>query len=885
MEKILYTRCSPWIDLLNGGKVIRNEGFGVSAISPNLFTANASVNFRLVKRVIEDRKGDMNQFEKIYEYLHVGGDNYAFICSGELPLCTEPRKNGSTHRPIFMAEALIGKFAHNPAVLMNPENFKGDAVSQNDYYRLDLGPDTEPLSLEPVEEGALLEGNNFVPLVPARQKGLADLLAYVIEELAKPESQRTVLFIKDDNKSVIAYVESIARLLPAKLAKEFTFITHTSSYKSNPERYSYYNIAQSGEVMEYNPYGDESLKASRKCKYLVVGFTQGQPQRNMRSEFHLYDGKTYTGTFEVEPGAFLSALASGDPNAKRCLAYINANLNGEMPANRDDFYQFFRTMLNEHARVGLADLENGIAYYQRGPLADNPVIKDAIVARIEASYAQFAAEDSESGLRLFAAATSLEPSLKGKLMPYIAGGLIDGFRAIETNPGLVGRFRALESTGILEMIDDQLVGMVNQDTLARLAKGQGNDELLDFYFAYFNKAVSKGKLKIAADLPTAHMLASLLKRFADKQPKLAIVDMYLRPLGVLRDQTYTTAITQLIAEKKENPAELLLNAYAGQASFAEKEVILAKMLKNSNVGYDFFEKKYVAAYTFSKAKYPEYLAALIALFEVFPEEKGKGKAGALFGEKLVASLSGSSPESDINQALDYLVQFKEIHGAPFASMVDAISKLLMKCVLNGNSFRTLGPKLEALGIGGSDRLDSFKKEMLVAQKPGDQQKLLEEFGKEGGLFVSPDELRLPYFRELIKNLHFEKSMIHAAFWRVFADKKDYDRFIPVYLELFLELQPKMDGFLFYHSLCLILAYETESEHYLKMKKVLDDYLKRDDNAVFAFCYDKKFEKRLGELSETSDLLKNAKARLVEDYSQYQQAHLGFFQRLFGGKKK
>ena len=67
MEKILYTRCSPWIDLINGGKIIKSEGFGVAAISPDLFANLNGVNFKLLKRIMEDRKGDPNQYEKIYE--------------------------------------------------------------------------------------------------------------------------------------------------------------------------------------------------------------------------------------------------------------------------------------------------------------------------------------------------------------------------------------------------------------------------------------------------------------------------------------------------------------------------------------------------------------------------------------------------------------------------------------------------------------------------------------------------------------------------------------------------------------------------------------------------------------------------------------------------
>ncbi len=881
MEKILYTRCSPWIDLINGGKIIKSEGFGVAAISPDLFANLNGVNFKLLKRIMEDRKGDPNQYEKIYEYVAIGGGKYAFICSGELPLCNEQRANGSGHRPIFMAEAIVGEFSASPAIYMNPENFKGDALSQNDYYRLDLGPDTAPFTLDAVEESALVQSDTLFSLTPQRSQIIASMMTYAYEELSKPENQRTVLFIKDTNENLVGYLDAVIRNLPAPIAKQITFITHTSSYKSNPERYTYYTLTPSGEIMEYNPYAEDNSKANRKMKYLFVGYTQGSPMRNARSEYHLLDAKSMQQTFEVNPGVFFTALASGDPSARKCLNYVNTALGGVLPSDRDGFYSCFKYLLSEFpAETNKAQLEAALTYFLNSEISANPASKEKVITRVESLYPSMMEEDYTSSFTLLSLAAKLDKGLYERLLPAITERVKGLLKGIASHPEAITMYETIDRAGLLSGMETELLEeCIDVPTLYGLCKSKGNKESLDFYFSLWKKKLSLGLVKALPENDELMLLqsyASLLSNNAKNPSVIKEIDALLQPYGVKRGQTYTTVIQEAYKERRHEDVEIFIKAYQPDASYKDMQLTLAKMLPDLTYGQ--FENKFANEFKASGKNMDQYVETLLALFEVYPDAKAEGlTSGYVFGKTLLEAANGEN----FPAICDYLLKLHEIRGALSPDIVKDVENKSMRLLLQGSSIAKIEPILTALEINGPARLSAVKEKVVKASSAADQQKALEEFASEGGYPIKASDLRLGYFTSILKVLRYEKSFVHVAFLLAFSPEEPKE-LINGYFRTLKELR-NGDGMLFYHSLCLIAVYETENVKTKKIVSYVASMIKGEDNEMLEQCYDKKYEKRLEEIPEGNELAKKAKQKLIDDFAAYAHAHRGFFAKLFGKK--
>lgn len=871
MEKILYTRCSPWIDLLNQGKIVRQEGFGVAAISPNLFSA--PINFRLLKRIIEDRKGDMNQFEKIYEYVEVGNGQYAFVCSGELPLCTELRKNGGGHRPIFMAEALIGSFAKNPAAYMNAENFPGDQKSQNDYYRLDLGIDTPPFELTAENEENLAKTDVFFSLGPDRKRNLTAILSYLLEELKKPEAQRTVLFIKDSNEEVIGYINTVAQLLPASLSSKLTFLTHTSSFKSNPERYSYYNMSPIGEVMEYNPYVDAALKANRRLKYQVVGFTQGSLMHNPRSEFHLLDGKTGQTTFPVNAGVFVTALASGDPSARKCIAFINENMGGVLPNDVDNFYEFYRSVLVSSGTPSKSDLERSINFYLSSGY-NMPAIKSSIINLIKDNYKAMLSEDMASSFSLYKLAGRVDPSLSQEFFPLIKAHLYSLLDAMPSNE-LISVYNTLKGEGLLASIEnDILQNHIRGDVLYQLSKGAGNDAVLNFYFDLYQQKVKKGlegKLSENDELKVLHAYAALMRKNANNPAVLQQIDALLVPFGARREQVYRTIVLEAYKDNNQEQIDTFIRMFRPNMGYKETMLTIASFIKEMTFGQ--FEGKLVKAYLSDKSRGAEYIDTLFALFEHYPNaNRPELNSGLVFAKTFIEGLGEQVEPNALRNALDFLLRLKGVRGSIPEELAKELEMKLMKYVLQGGSLTTFEAPLKELAIEKPALLSKVKDDVVKAQTSSDQKKVLEEFAAKGGYLIKPADLRLPYFVSILRALNYEKSLVHIAFLCAFAPG-DPKGLLASYIKVLQELR-KSDGMMLYYSLCLVVSFKSDNGSVKAVQEAVEALIKPKDNPTIEACYDKRYEKRLKELPEDNEIYKAAKARLVADFQEYGKSHKG-----------
>ena len=871
MEKILYTRCSPWIDLLNQGKIVRQEGFGVAAVSPNLFSA--PINFRLLKRIIEDRKGDMNQFEKIYEYVDLGNGQHAFICSGELPLCTELRKNGGGHRPIFMAEAYVGSFNKNPAAYMNAENFPGDQKSQNEYYRLDLGPETAPFQLESQNEENLAKSDVFFSLGPDRKRNLTAILSYLLEELAKPEAQRTVLFIKDSNEEVIGYINTVAQLLPSSLASKLTFLTHSSSFKSNPERYSYYNMTPLGEVMEYNPYVEAAMKANRRLKYQVVGFTQGSLMHNPRSEFHMLDAKTGQTTFPVNAGTFVTALASSDPSARKCLAFINENMGGVLPQNVDNFYEFYRSVLVSSGTPSKADLEHSVSFYLSSGY-DMPAIKNSVVALIKDNYGAMLEEDMASSFSLYKLAGRVDPSLSQQFFPLIKARL---YALLDATPSmnLVSVFNTLKAEGLLTSIEnDILQNHVHADALYQLTKSHASDELLGFYFNLYLQKVGRGlegKLSENDELKVLHAYAAIMLRNSNNPALLQQIDQLLMPFGARREQVYRKIVLEAYKENNQEQVDTFIRMFKPNMGYKETMLTLASFIKDMTFGQ--FENKLIKAYLSDRSRGAEYIDTLFALFEHYPNaNRPELNSGLVFAKTFVEGIGEQVDPTALRNALDFLIRLKGVRGNIPEEIVKDLEMKLMKHVLQGGSLGEFEASLKELAIEKPAELSKVRDDVVRAQTSSDQKKVLEEFAAKGGYLAKPNDLRLPYFVSILRALNYEKSLVHIAFLCAFSPK-DPKALLASYLHVLKELR-KADGMLFYYSLCLVVSFKSDNADVKAVQEAFEALIKPKDNAILEDCYDKRYEKRLKELPEENEIYKAAKERLVADFQEYGKTHKG-----------
>lgn len=63
MERILYTRCSPWLDGYEKDKINYSEGYGISAVSAGYYDLIPHLQAKLLVKTVSEEKCDEDVYE------------------------------------------------------------------------------------------------------------------------------------------------------------------------------------------------------------------------------------------------------------------------------------------------------------------------------------------------------------------------------------------------------------------------------------------------------------------------------------------------------------------------------------------------------------------------------------------------------------------------------------------------------------------------------------------------------------------------------------------------------------------------------------------------------------------------------------------------------
>ena len=870
MERLVYTRCSPSIDIVQEGKIISSEGYGVAAISKDFFANTKGVNYRMLNKMVCEDKGDVKILDKFFEYACVGDNLYFLSATGHLPLCNEARINGKTHRPIFMADALVGDFNVRPADLLLKENFPGDTVHQNQYYRLDTNE--KPFVLDGVDANNLKKRAIDAGVNP---KGCKILLAFLLKNLfLSPEKQESMI-IADSNENVIKMLQVVEASLPVQLAKKITFLTHTTTMKNNVERYVYFTL-QGMEIGDYNTV-EEEIKRYRRVKYMVVGYSNFLA-RNDSSEYQMIqaDGSsTYTGNIPT----YVNDIIDRNPTAIKFLEYVETKLNGQLGQDVDNIYALYKSVsgiANENSYLGVLNIAT--QFYNssfRNEEGFAALVKNVIGEK----YQGFAIEDALNEFRMLSLIKNSDVNLSSRLLTLGYKEITKGFDVTPVDIKAVKAFRNLEAANYAsnEVINDMVAKHISTKGLMSILN---NDESLVLtYYKLYKKA------NIAIGIDEKLMIGKMIDTFlgSNGQMRNELIDL-LNANAAIKDEILIKKINESVASGKTEMTEALFALYKPEVRKEDIKFEVARLAKNT-VPFSKYEKEYADKVSSNSLKVEEIANDMFKMLEIYPESASDGMACLRFLQAYLDTFKASEQNAPLGKAVDLAIRildFKKVNDMNTLKLIITKfeSKSLMFALHNSNN-RPDKAKLEKIGVSAYSKYLDMEAKVLRAANGKAQIEALQEF-MNVRIDVKPDHLNLPSLNALIKSLKYQNAPVHAYFFECFQNFENTQGFIHAYLEI-LTSEKGFDKIALYHSLVLSTLVETTNDKTRKMLKALEAIINQEDSDLMKACYDKKYEKALEMYPLNTEQEKKAMEITKARYKSWDDNHKGFFAKLFGKK--
>lgn len=890
MDRIIYTRCSPWIDLNKDGQVIRSEGFGIAAISNELLSNTSPLNKRLLIKFVEERKSDSNCYDKLYEYAEIGNGKYVLNSVAELPLCTENRPNGSAHRPIFMAEALVGNFNNKPGLLLTKDNFFGDSKSQNDYYRLDYGT-SEPFTLNQVREDELKITNcDSSFLTNERIPILEKILSFVIEQIKLPKNMQKPLFIKDTNENVINYIRFMSSCLTKKFAQKVTFLTHTSSYKNNPERYAYY-VLKNDAISDYNAFAPE-LKDSRCLKWMIVGYTNGNLIKNQKSEFEVIDGKN--SSYNPEVGLFVHEIASQNPCAINYLNYLEEKNNGELPNNVNELYKTYKSICSFNPNMSYNDALTFVDTFRNSIFYSDNYFLDRIIENISEYYIKHIELDYQNSFLLLDRISRMDIKCGNSLLSLILKNLYNGLGETSVSEKTVDMYEKLTNKGYIREnnLRDNILPLVAFDKLYKILNKGYAGRYIRIYLNLCFETLKYNNSEVSSSDPIGKTLSNLLKEYILKDSEIVnCIDVFLKRNNYF--DVYEQAVKDAVKEGNEQKIEKLIHLYKPSLTVVQYEIEKSKYDTCSS--FKKYEDEYIKKIKFNPNKAIDYCSVIIKLISSSESAKNDSRSGLQYANAIVDLLDNQRTNNILDSVCDYLLKLKEIKQVNDEELFnEIIQKLDEKLLINGlkNDIKPLPHKLSMLGVN-SLKLVYGLKEDLENNKPNNHFRLFgiaknNQIMKNNQLNalksirlnnISSELLKTHIMNDIIKSFDITDYQFHLCFIKAFAKEKELEDFIRKYFSIILSklIEAKHNKIVLYYIISKLRVMISIDDIDKKIKEIIENSLSHNTPFISDMKLQKKYAKEIlkskNELRELygKDVFDSKEFKLIEkDYLNYEK---------------
>lgn len=873
MEKLVYTRCNPSILITQAGKLQKSEGYGVAAISKDFFMNTNGVDYVLLDKMVREDKGEVKIIDKFYEYAEVGNGNYFLNASSHLPLCTEARKNGKTHRPVFLADALVGKFSIRPASILLDENFLEHNINQNDFYPGDNGND--PMVLSSVNESDLKINNDYSGI---NLKSAKTLLAFLLKNLSLALEKQEAVIIADNNANVIKLLRLVESAIPVKIANKITFITQSLKLSGRDvERYVYYT-KQGNLIGDYNTVETE-IKPFRRVKYMVSGFSNGMLLRNDASEYQVIYSNGDT-SIKINIPNYVNDIIDGNENAKKFLEYIETKLNGEISDDIDNLYNLFKDVSNIDSFNDYQSIYDVMYKFNQSIFLNEQGFSTLIKENLANKYANFALEDALNNFKMLNLIKVMDVNLSSRLLTQCYQIITKGFDIIPVDLKSLRAYQNLKEAGYAndEVENDMIKKHISTKGLSSLI---GKDEsLVNLYYSLYKKA----NIKIKEE--EKELIAKMLKQYLSSNNSLK--DEIINLVNVhteFKDDLLIKMINQTALEGDNVLLENLFALYKPEIKKEDIKFEVARLAKDT-IAFSKYEKEYIDKLNSNPSKIDEIFSDLMKMSEIYVECQNNPMDMLRFLTAFLDSFKASDNNAPINKAIEIsekILLFKKTNDMQTLKLIinKLESKSLMYSLQNLNN-RPDADKLDSLGASSLKKYLTMENKVLNAPNGEKQIEALKEF-MSVRIDLKVEHLELAAITRLIKALKYQNCPVHIYFYECFQNFDNATAYINKYLEILMSVKG-YDNIALYHSLVLSTLEETNNDKTRKMMKALESLINQEESDLMKECFDKKYQKELDTYPLNNDKEKKAMEIVKGKYQAWDESHKGFFARLFGKNK-
>ena len=863
MERILYTRCSPWFDPYQKDAVSFNEGYGVSGVSEGYYDLLPSIQGKLFVKSISEEKCDEDVHEKLYEYLHLGNGVYALNAVESLPLCTTPRINGRTHRPIFLAEGILGRFAKKPGLYLTDANFPLDQISQNDRYAMDSNPNGIPPYLPSVNEESLTEVH--VALPERLTASFCTILTYITEQLGKEETDQMPLFVRGDQSDVRDLVIAISEILPLDLARRFTFLTHTSSYRNNPERYAYYAFGEDGNLVDYTPLEPE-LKKTRHAKYLLIGHGNPNLVKGPMSEFETIDLDSGRSSIPSVSSRFLSSLAKKEQSALDFFALLSQKGSVRFDASTDELYSLYLSLIGDLSISSLSGAKSFAERFYSSLFASEETFRVRVEETIVSLYPKWIAEDAMGGFAFLHLALSLSKDMGNRLFALAYSYVIRGLDTHAFHDLALLTYLALDNGGYLsEEAKRDIAAHLN---VSALPGPKSMDSSKTAYACLLLIRIrALGALRIDTEEGKAFE-ALFLQNLAPNNPVFLRLDAFLAKSGkASRDAIYSYFLQKSISLQAEEQARALRLCYSPSEGIS-KGLANEFHLLGSYRPFTGYERLLASAFA------KEGKSAIDTFFEIlegYPEAKLNPSTGSVLSS-FVFSSSKEAGYAFLERLVGVSEKAKE--NPDFQKLVASLGKEAVTSLFQGKGcpHRIL---LQAFEVNTPLTIASFVSAWESAHREDEQ---IASFALLGDYRFELDvnSLRTPLIQKILESL-VSSGKAYEAFFDRFRVTKNPALVLQGFLETQDEKKKKPSEILL--GLCYLALTDTPLGQEIKKE------LEEEDSELVKKFHSKKHQDFVSSIAPKDPKEKEALATFERLEKAYEETHLSFFARLFKKKPK
>lgn len=513
LDQLIYTRCSPYRDLKNNGRVVLNsDGYGVFSMSSELFSSKwISNNYDFLKTQLARQNGaketsEMGLFDS-YEYFMVAPNVYAISYEVARPHCKIPRANGQGHRPeTHIKQSFFGNIEGYPTEWFGSSIWDAHHKSENDYY---LNNDATP-NLLPQVSSKPINGYINTSLVKkfvndGRVNAVKSGIWFLLQEFEKSEEDRKVLLIKDIPENVELWITAIEYGFSASMAQKITFTTNRSKLGGQNDSILFYYTDDTGRFYHMM---NHSIPQTRRPYCMIVGY---HPKDNFcsalrqmtTSNFVIIDGTTKTISFQPDDTInmpYYSAVVQYDADIQDfCNDVLPSLAIYELTGDLPQLFDAYKYLLDSNHKSSKWEYTNTVRHFNtflKYGIPKNLALNNYLIEECLTVYCGFGTLDEMNGYPLMKHMYNLAKvtNKKRDIIGCLADIISDKLNSLtERNNNIVDTWQMLKTSDLVLVVQPAFRDLFNDTELLGYAKQFKNSDsasvetVLDMFFYMLSK--------------------------------------------------------------------------------------------------------------------------------------------------------------------------------------------------------------------------------------------------------------------------------------------------------------------------------------------------------------------------------------------------------------